>query len=162
MQIRKATFNDLEAMQAIFAHARKMMKESGNPTQWKDNRPPLFLIERDLNNNTSYVIENDGKIIATFSFTIGVEPTYVVIKDGKWLNDRPYGTIHRIASDNSVKGIFDYVMNFLKQFDIDIRIDTHKDNKVMLHVLEKNDFKYCGIITIDDGTDRLAFQRLKD
>lgn len=43
-----------------------------------------------------------------------------------------------------------------------IRIDTHKDNKIMIHLLEKYGFKRCGVIVVDDGTDREAFQKIKE
>lgn len=146
-------------MQEIFAHARSEMKKNGNPTQWKDDRPPLFLIERDFRNDVTYVLVEGNRVVATFSYLIGVEPTYVKI-DGKWLNDKPYGTIHRIASDNSVPGVFDMVMDFVVKFGVDIRIDTHPDNKIMLHLLKKHGFIETGIIIIDDGTPRIAFQKL--
>ena len=32
-----------------------------------------------------------------------------------------------------------------------IKIDTHKDNISMQKLLEKNGFKYCGIIYLEDG-----------
>lgn len=40
-----------------------------------------------------------------------------------------------------------------------IRIDTHRDNKPMQHLLNKNGFRYCGIIYLEDGDERLAYQR---
>lgn len=159
MQIRKATKEDIPVMQKIFAHARSEMKKNGNPTQWKDNRPPLFLIEKDLALGTSYIVLDNDEPVATFSFTVGIEPTYLNIYDGAWLNDKPYGTIHRIASTNKVKGIFKYVLDFALSFGVDIRIDTHIDNKIMFHLFNKYGFKYCGIIYIDDGTSRVAYQR---
>ena len=160
MQIRKATFQDLDIMQSIFKCAREYMKNEGNPTQWKDDRPPLFLIEKDLNKNVAYIIEHNGEAVGTFSYTIGVEPTYIDIYDGKWLNDKPYGTIHRIASNGKVSGIFDYVLSFVETFGVDIRIDTHPDNKTMLKHLTNSGFVKCGIIYIDDETSRIAFQKV--
>lgn len=41
-----------------------------------------------------------------------------------------------------------------------IRVDTHKDNLVMQHILEKRGFRRCGIIYVKDGTERIAYQRL--
>lgn len=160
MIIRKATYNDLDIMQDIFKCAREYMKKEGNLTQWKDDRPPLFLIEKDLNKEVSYIIEEDGVPVATFSYTLGIEPTYVKIFGGQWLNDKPYGTIHRIASNGKVSGIFDFVLKFVETFGVDIRIDTHQDNKTMLRHIKENGFVYCGIIYIDDGTSRLAFQKV--
>ncbi len=42
MQIRKATMNDLPDILAIYAYARKYMKEHGNPDQWRDSYPSGF------------------------------------------------------------------------------------------------------------------------
>ena len=41
MQIRKATMNDLPDILAIYAYARKYMKEHGNPDQSRDSYTPL-------------------------------------------------------------------------------------------------------------------------
>ena len=156
--IRKTVMEDLEEVEKIFIHARKQMKDSGNPTQWGDDRPSMELVKDDIARGNSYVVLNDEKITATFACIIGIEPTELEI-DGAWLNDRPYATIHRIASLNEVKGIFDYVIAYVSKSGADIRIDTHKDNKAMLHLIEKNGFTRCGIIIVDDGTERIAFQK---
>ena len=161
LEIRKTAVEDLDEVEKIFIHARKKMKESGNPTQWGENRPSMELVKKDIAEGNSYVVVNDGKITATFAYIIGIEPTYLDI-DGAWLNDEPYGTIHRIASLNEVKGIFDYVMEYVSGYHADIRIDTHKDNKAMLHLIERNGFERCGIIIVDDGTERIAFQKRID
>ena len=41
-----------------------------------------------------------------------------------------------------------------------LRADTHADNKIMQHLLEKNGFTRCGIIHVADGTPRIAYQKL--
>ena len=41
----------------------------------------------------------------------------------------------------------------------DFRCDTHPDNKVMQHLLEKLGFHYCGKVPIDGV--RLAYQKIK-
>ena len=41
-----------------------------------------------------------------------------------------------------------------------LRADTHADNKAMQHLLEKNGFTRCGIIRVEDGTPRIAYQRM--
>ena len=40
-----------------------------------------------------------------------------------------------------------------------LRIDTHQDNKVMQHVVEKHGFTRRGIIYIADGSPRIAYER---
>ena len=42
------------------------------------------------------------------------------------------------------------------------KIITHRDNRIMQHLLDKNGFTYCGIIYLDDGTERLAYQNSLD
>lgn len=148
----------MDRIREIFSYARKQMKENGNPSQWGDYRPGMELVEKDIAGNNSYVIEKDGKVVGTFAWLMGIEPTYLQI-DGKWLDDAPYGTIHRIASIGEEKGIFAAALRFAESFGIDVRIDTHADNRVMLHLMEKHGFKRCGIIMVDDGTKRIAFQK---
>ena len=158
LKIRKAGYEDLDRIAEIFSCARKRMKEDGNPDQWKDSRPSMELVRNDIDHGDFYVIENEGRIVAVFAYPIRIEPTYLEI-DGAWIDDAPYGTIHRIASDGSVKGIFDTVLSYVEGFGVDVRIDTHRDNRPMLHVIEKNGFVRCGIIIVDDGTERIAFQK---
>lgn len=40
-----------------------------------------------------------------------------------------------------------------------IRVDTDPSNKRMQHVLEKNGYKYCGIIAFE-GSDKLAYDKI--
>ncbi len=158
LEVRKTAVEDLDEVEKIYIHARKQMAINGNPTQWGNDRPSMELVKKDIAEGNSYVVLNDGRITATFAYIIGIEPTYLDI-DGAWLNDEPYGTIHRIASLNEVKGIFDFVIDYVSGYRTDIRIDTHRDNRIMLHLIEKNGFERCGIIIVDDGTERIAFQK---
>jgi len=160
MKIRCSGSEDWERIWNIYAFARRVMRESGNPHQWSDNRPSAEAVQRDIDNGSSYVIEDDGgRICGVFTFIIGDDPTYSYIEGGSWLNDRPYGTLHRIAGDGTVKGLFRLIMDFCETRISDIRIDTHGDNAIMRRLIEKNGFRYCGIIYVDDGTPRLAYHK---
>ena len=107
MRIRHSTEQDLERIMAIYGFARKFMEEHGNPHQWgPTNWPPENLNRKDIHEGNSYVCINDGgKVIGTFFFIHGkdIEPTYREIRDGAWLDDSPYGVVHRIAGDGSEK-----------------------------------------------------------
>ena len=85
------------------------------------------------------------------------DPTYAVIEDGSWMSDGIYGTIHRIASDGS-GGIVRAAVEFGKTKCSHLRIDTHKDNLVMQHVVEKLGFSRRGIIYVSDGSPRIAYE----
>ena len=164
MKIRKSTIKDIEKIMKIYSYAREFMKKNGNPHQWGDkNWPPKELIEQDIDNKKSYVCLNDNDdVIGTFYFDFGknIEPTYNEIFGGNWINDEPYGVIHRIAGDGSEKGIGAFCINYAYDKCKHIRIDTHEDNIVMQNLLKKLDFKYCGYIYLDDNKDkRLAYEK---
>ena len=89
------------------------------------------------------------------------DPTYAKIEDGQWLNDEvPYGTIHRLASAGDRRGVASEVIAWCLEHCESLRADTHADNKIMQHLLEKNGFVRCGIIHVEDGTPRVAYQKL--
>ena len=159
MNIRLANYDDLDEIRNIFLVAKGKMVSDGNLEQWKDIDYPFCYTKEDIDKGQCYVIENDNKeLVATFVYIIGEDPTYSYI-EGKWLNNNKYGTIHRIASNNKEKHIFKTVLDYVLSSGINIRIDTHKDNKRMKHLIEKNGFTYCGIIYVRDGTPRLAYQK---
>lgn len=156
--IRKSTEQDIPRLKEIFAIARRFMAETGNPHQWAATYPSHEQLLKDISSGNSYVCVKAGEIVATFVLRGGVDPTYDVIYDGVWPNSNPYATIHRIASSGEEKGIFRTAMEFALQQYGTIRIDTHRDNQVMQHVIRQAGFEYCGIIHCWNGDERLAYQ----
>ena len=71
----------------------------------------------------------------------------------------PYGTIHRIAAGGAGKGIFRECLAYCLARIPNIRIDTHRDNAAMRHLLERHGFRECGIIYVEDGSPRIAYQK---
>lgn len=158
-KIEKAAEKDLPEILEIYAYARKFMKENGNAHQWSDQFPPEALLREDIGHGNLYVVQKDGTIHVVFAFIVGEDVNYSVIEQGTWLSGEPYGTIHRVASDGAVHGVFDLIVSFCSQKMKHIRIDTHKDNKVMQHLILKNGFEKCGIIHVADGTPRIAYEK---
>ena len=107
MEIRKTVCADLPRLDQVYAQARAFMKAQGNGEQWGDRHPPRTLIEEDIALGRSYVCVEQERIVGTFCFYVGEEPTYQVIWDGTWRKEGPYGVIHRVASDGTTKGITD-------------------------------------------------------
>ena len=160
MTIRPTTYADIDALLDIFAYARAQMIADGNPKQWGDGYPLRKQIESDIQRGVSYVVEHKGQPCATFVFIIGEDPTYTYIEDGQWLDDTLlYGTIHRIASHGEQRGIFPIVLHWCTAQCPNIRIDTHQDNKRMIHLIEQAQFVRCGIIYTRDNSPRIAYQR---
>ena len=159
MKIRQTTMDDLNVILKMYKDARRFMAEHGNPNQWGNNKPSDDVIIDDIKSNRSYVCVENNKIAAVFCYMKGPDSTYKVIEEGKWINENPYGVVHRITSTGEFKGAASYAIEFALLKSGNLRIDTHKDNYVMQNLLKKLGFTYCGVIYIDDGTPRLAYQK---
>lgn len=157
--IRKATTDDIQAVLSLIGSGRKIMIATGNTHQWDANHPSKEQIEDDIANGNSYLLLEDSKPIATWAFIEGPDTTYNIIYNGKWLNDNSYHVIHRVASLPQHHGVMNAILDWCFSKDSNIRIDTHKDNKIMRHCLEKYGFSYCGIIHLLNGDERLAYQK---
>lgn len=158
MNIRLATPQDLNTVLENIEEAKKLMRKLGNTKQWGYNYPAIEKIVQDIESGECFIGEVDGRVVASFSFIIGVDPTYNKIYKGEWLNDAPYAVIHRMASNGKAKGVGEQILKWALTQYPSIRVDTHEDNKIMQHLILKLGFKYCGIIITDDGTERLAYQ----
>ncbi|WP_314967688.1 GNAT family N-acetyltransferase [Phocaeicola abscessus] len=157
--IREAEPKDLLALMQLFEYARRFMELTGNPHQWVDGYPQRALMEKEIAAGHCFVcLDGRGRIVGTFCFIVGDDPTYALIENGHWLNEEPYGTIHRLASDGTVRGVGDACIAWCLERMPNLRADTHEDNRVMQNLLRKNGFKTCGTIYTHNGTPRLAFQ----
>ena len=157
--IRKAEKEDLPRIYEIYETARQFMRENGNHAQWGAGDRPEELLEDDISQGNLYVLE-EASIHAVFAFIIGEDPTYLEIEEGNWKSEEPYAAVHRVASDGTVQGVLGHVMDYCSAQVPHLRIDTHKDNKVMQHVLEKYGFVSCGIVHVRDGSPRIAYELL--
>jgi len=161
MIVRKSVLEDLPQLVAIYREAREIMLSCGNLNQWKPGHPTEDVIRQDILNENSYAVLNGDRIVGAFAFIYGVDPTYLTIYDGSWIDDtRPYATIHRLASLKSSRGVAQCCFDWCWEQIQSLRVDTHEDNVIMRHCIEKAGFRYCGIIHLLNGDPRLAFQKL--
>lgn len=158
--MRLARPEDLPAILTVYQTARQFMAATGNPHQWGAAYPEQELLLQDMAASHLYVEEQDAAIHGVFAFILGEDPTYGVIDDGQWLDDSPYGTIHRVASDGSFPGFFARCTAFCAARQPHLRVDTHRDNHIMQHAIEKQGFTRCGIVYVADGSPRIAYERL--
>lgn len=160
MEIRKSTYSDMEDILKIYDIARAYMVSHGNATQWGEGYPGEDIVKEDIQNENSYVMVEDGEIVGTFSFIVGEEPTYQVIKNGHWHSEKEYGTIHRLASKGTVKGVAKACFTYATEMIDYVRIDTHKDNLTMQACIETFGFEKCGNIYVRNGSERIAYDYL--
>ena len=163
MEIRKGRPEELETIMSLYADARQFMVDTGNPRQWAArNWPPRELIGQDIARGKCHVCVEKGEILAVFFYDYGyrIDPCYDRIEDGAWINDEPYGVVHRIAA-RAGSGAGKASISWAFAQCGHLRIDTHGDNRVMQRTLEKLGFEKRGIIHVQEDNDpRIAFEKL--
>ena len=157
MIARKAEKKDLESVFAIYARARRFMVETGNPTQWEDKYPTEEMVREDVQRQRLYVLEADGEACGVFAFLPEGDALYEKL-DGQWLNDLPHGAIHRVASSGTKRGVMEACVQYCLTQTQNLKIDTHRDNRIMQHQLSKLGFVLCGTVTLPRGGERIAYQ----
>ena len=159
MEIRNTTTADLDEVMEIYVKARAFMRTHNNPDQWLGGKPTRQQIEDDIAKEQSFVCTHEGKIAGVLCFFVGTDPTYTKIENGNWLSDSPYAVVHRIASSGEFRGTGSFMMHWAYSQHSNVRVDTHEDNYVMQNMLKKLGYSYCGVIYLENGDPRLAYQK---
>jgi GNAT superfamily N-acetyltransferase len=173
MQIRPTTQNDLDAVMSIIEEARRTIAALGI-NQWQNGSPNRAMIEEDISLGQGRAVTLNGEIVGTFALIFDGEPTYDIIEEGAWsLPDRTetgewsYLAIHRVAISVASRGtgvstaIIRYAETTARACGrASLRIDTHEGNVVMRRMLEKHGFAYCGVIYLQSGAARVAYEKL--
>jgi len=167
---KKTQLTDIDRIMEIITQAQQYFKDN-NIDQWQNNYPNTDTIKQDITNGESYLaqtVDQNNLIVGTVVLSFEPEPTYTKIYEGAWLtNDEPYAVIHRLAVANDIKGrgISSFIMSQCESLCKDknvrsIKIDTHRNNKSMLRHIEKEGYVYTGIIYLEDGAERVAYEKL--
>ena len=165
MKLLKATEADISGIINIIKQAQAYFNEKGI-NQWQDNYPNLETVKSDVRNKNGYVLLKDNTVVGTVVVTFDADNNYKSIYNGEWITNNQYAVIHRLAIDSNFKGLglSSLIINYIEKMSLkkrikSIKIDTHKDNISMIKLLEKNGFKYCGIIYLEDKSKRIAFEK---
>lgn len=165
--LRKAVIDDLNNIMAIIDDAKKLLK-ADNSSQWQNGTPNRDMFINDINNDSCYVLVVDGDIAGVTTVLNTPDPNYKKIYNGSWIQQtNNYATFHRIAISSKYRGkhfsdfLFSTLITTIYEMGYrDIRIDTHRLNKRMQHIIEKWNFKYCGIVKLPKNVDLLDNTRL--
>ena len=166
MQIRKAIPADAESIMHNFRQAQAGLRVQG-VNQWQNGYPNMEIVDMDILSGNCLVCVVNTLIAASFVLTFEPEETYDHIYSGQWISEGQYGVIHRMAAADAFKGrgLGAAMIEKAEQIALSrginsIKVDTHRDNNPMQNLLKNNKFEYCGIIYLDDGQERLAFEKL--
>jgi ribosomal protein S18 acetylase RimI-like enzyme len=161
---RRAEYRDREEIMAVFDEARDFLRRQG-VDQWQNGYPSASVIGRDIENGDAYVMETGG-VAGYIAVCFGEEPSYARVYGGAWRYAPPYAALHRVAVARRCRaGGLAVVMLCRAQAlcakagMASIRIDTHRQNLPMQRFLRKNGFGFCGLIYLEDGAERLAFDK---
>lgn len=166
--LRKATYDDLPIIMDMVHAAKAYMKRSGID-QWKEGGyPSIKDYTNDIEQGSSYVVEDESGIIAAAAIVFKHESDYDAVIGGSWRYDGEYGAIHRVVVKESLKGgniggfIVDNAVQMCREKGIkSLRCDTHRDNISMQRMLEKNGFVRCCELMILGATfHSIGFEKL--
>lgn len=164
-EIRKAKENDLPAIMEIIHQAQRTMKQDGFQ-QWTEGYPGEEILSKDIEKQSCYLLTDQEEIVAVGTLYMENDPNYRIIEEGNWKTEEPYGTVHRLAvaegrRQQGLAGIlYDRLEKICREKGMrGMRVDTHRDNKKMQSWIRKQGFRLCGIIYVEDGTKRDAFEK---
>lgn len=159
-QIQITSFEDRECITRACEHARAFMQTNGNATQWPEGYPGRIDAEEDIAHGHCFLVTAEAGPLAVFSFAPGPDETYAEI-DGAWHSNADYYMIHRVAAVRG-HGVARAIFTFAAEHVDYLRCDTHEDNGPMRHALESFGFHECGTITVANGTERIAYDWIKE
>lgn len=163
LTFRMANESDRESILEIYLEGSNSLKNDG-VDQWQGKYVPSF---KDIDEHLGidlYVLEYHRKIVSTVCLVEGIDEDYENIK-GKWNTSIPYISIHKVATSNEYKKqsfgrkMMRYIENFAKRKRMDLRIDTHKDNKKMRNFILSCGYKYTGELILNGELERLGYDK---
>ena len=164
MEIKKAELCYLPRLSEILEEARRNIAELGID-QWQKGSPSAKDLKNDIKNGELYMSKEGEEILGFCYIGFSGEPTYDKIYEGKWKREK-FATVHRVAvaSASRGKGVFRALIGFAENLAREmgmesVRIDTHRGNYKMQSALSKNGFEKMGIIYLENGDERLAFEK---
>lgn len=167
---RKATLDDMPALLALGAAGSAYLRENG-VDQWQDNFPNEAVFTRDIAHGNCWLFEHEGKAAGVIVVYLEPDADYPAI-EGQWLTDgTSYGVIHRaaIAAEYRGHGLAGEMFSLAEDIVLgsgctSVRVDTHEDNRIMRHLLEKRGYTACGIVYLHHGSEpskrRVGYEKI--
>ena len=176
MKLRKTDVHEIDRVMEILLDGKASLAALGID-QWQgEGYPARDIVEEDVREGVSYVIEDDrGHLAATCMISFSGEEDYDEI-EGEWLTEGDssnpaYAVVHRVAvaADSVGKGAARLMLGNAQAIAHEggaqsLRVDTHPGNVPMLSLLRSSGFTECGIIRIKHAggltPERVAVEKL--
>lgn len=161
----KPVLKDIDEVMEVIEDARALLKEEGNG-QWQFGYPDRSDLLKDIENKQLYALKDKDRIVAVCALT-GYEEDYMHFYEGWWKTDQDYMVMHRVAVRASHRGkgygklLFDVFEEVAKEKGIhSLRIDTHANNSLLIHLFEIKGFEYCGKAILTPNKDRVMYEKV--
>ena len=170
---RRAESADMDALLDILEQAKAYLRESG-VDQWQEGYPNREALAADIEAGRGWLFEcvDNGEIAGYECVAMTPEVCYREI-DGAWLTEgENYAVIHRAMAAARYRGtrlaaeMFSFAAELAAGMGrLSVRVDTHRDNKAMNRLCEKQGFTYCGVVDlglVDPASDSLrnAYEKI--
>ena len=170
---RRAEIADIDALLDILEQAKAYLRESG-VDQWQEGYPNREALAADIEAGRGWLFEcvDNGEIAGYECVAMTPEVCYREI-DGAWLTEgENYAVIHRAMAAARYRGtrlaaeMFSFAAELAAGMGrLSVRVDTHRDNKAMNRLCEKQGFTYCGVVDlglVDPASDSLrnAYEKI--
>ena len=162
IELRQAKQHEAQIGNQLIHEGRLHQRAQGF-VQWVDGFPNIDVVAEDIRLQRGYFLVEDQIPIGYMCIDFNGEPVYDDL-EGKWITDQKYVVVHRMAIGDAGRGrgmaheVFRLVKELCIPRDVfSIRIDTHEANKKMQHVLAREGFAYCGMVSYE-GDPRLAYE----
>lgn len=174
MLFRASTESDIDRIMEIIEEGRAALAALG-VDQWQGGYPNRDAVAGDVARGESFVVEDEGQVLATAMISLGGEAIYDRLTGGAWLtastSDAPrYAVVHRVAVSNACtgRGVGGFLMASAEGHARacgceSVRVDTHERNAPMRRLLERAGYARCGIVLIDHAEgatpERTAYEK---
>lgn len=170
---RRAEIADMDALLDILEQAKAYLRESG-VDQWQEGYPNREALAADIEAGRGWLFEcvDNGEIAGYECVAMTPEVCYREI-DGAWLTEgENYAVIHRAMAAARYRGtrlaaeMFSFAAELAAGMGrLSVRVDTHRDNKAMNRLCEKQGFTCCGVVDlglVDPASDSLrnAYEKI--
>ena len=152
--IRLATDEDLKSIMNIINDVKEEMKKENNP-QWHADYPLISDFQKDMDEKSLYVLEENNDIVGLICIQINSNDQYQQVKNQ---TDSPALVLHRLAISPKFqkKGYAQKLFQFAEETAIKnniffLKADTEKSNKKMNQLFKKLNFTKKGTLTWSDN-----------
>ena len=143
---KKRTYINLDGVEEVAPHAKNYILK----------HPILYKM---INQKAGYLLRKKPTIKQVIGKNEKEDEDYKEI-NGKWLNEEPYGVVHRVASTGIVRGAASFCLDWAYAQTLNLRMDTYSDNIPMQKLLEKCGFQYCGSFERLGMDKWMAYQKI--